>query len=90
MGNILHQLLVGHSPRGRARDEMKEEVRSKVRDGIPPIIHPALLSSKDPAIIALIHAINSCYQANPKERSDARTIATYLRKAVQTIYPTPS
>lgn len=80
--------MVGHSPRGRSREERKEEVRNQLRDGIPPVLHPALVSSQDPGIIALVQAIDNCYQPNPKDRSNARTIASNLRKTLEKLYPT--
>lgn len=90
LGNILYQLLVGHSARGRSIEDRKEEVRSTIKNGIPPWLSPSLVADEDPGISALVQAMSECYQPNPKDRSNARNIALNLRQAYELIYPTNS
>lgn len=87
LGNILFQLLGGHSPRGRSLPERVDLVRSQLIRGIPPPIHPRLLASEDPRIVALIQAINKCYHPNPQDRSDAGSIASDLLLVIKDLYP---
>lgn len=68
------------------------DIQKQVRDGIAPIldkIEDKMYSSNDnPAIVAMMNAIENCYQPNPKKRHSAREIAGILLKTMTEIEKT--
>ena len=88
LGNLIYLLLTGHSPRGQTDPNRLNEVRSFVQNGTPPVIDDFNLNSTDPLIVAMIAALQSCYEPNPKQRGTARDIAGILIRALDEIKST--
>jgi len=82
LGNLIFLLLTGHSPRGQTDPTRIDEVRNFVQNGAPPIIDDFYENSSDPLIAAMIQALNSCYEPDPKHRGSAREIAGILMQAL--------
>lgn len=82
LGNILFNILVGHSPRRPSRNETGwiEKVRTDVKAGIPPKFSDDDFS-KEPDIVAIVEAISRCYELDPRKRSSARDIVSILEQA---------
>lgn len=82
LGNLIFLLLTGHSPRGQTDPHRMDEVRKDVKIGIPPILDEFYENSSDPLIVAMVEALASCYEPDPKKRGSARHIAGILMQAL--------
>ena len=82
LGNIIYNLLTGHSPRGPTRQDRMQFQANQVKRGIPPILDKIYSTSNQPAVVAMREAVNKCYQPDPQKRSSAREIATGLLKVL--------
>ncbi|KAG7350775.1 protein kinase domain containing protein [Nitzschia inconspicua] len=84
LGNVLFHILTTHAPRGKMKKERMEEVRQKVRDGIPPaMLEPYATGSmsKNRIVKAFIKAMDLCFQADPSKRGTAIQVARIFHKA---------
>ena len=81
LGNLLFHILTTHSPRGKMKAYRMEAVRLEVLAGIPPPIPKEILSSKDPAVVAMKKGMEMCFAKDPKDRATAREVADLLMDA---------
>ncbi len=58
-----------------------EQQRENVRNGVPPKMPQKYSMSENPATKAMVTAIDQCYNPDPKERMNARDIASGLLDA---------
>jgi serine/threonine protein kinase len=84
-GNILQKFLTGHMPRGRIEKARATIVRAQVLEGHPPPMRSFIMKSKDPAIVAMRHAIELCLKPDPNERGSSREVATILLQGVKKV-----
>ena len=75
LGNLLHNTLTGHSPRGQTRKWRAAEVRESVLNGNMPNISVSYANSSDPSIIAILRAMQRCFEKRPEDRWSAKDIA---------------
>lgn len=78
LGNILYHTLTTHSARGRQRKERMDKVRPLVAAGVRPIIPELFANSTDPNVVAIIKAIDLCWEKDPKRRASAEEVASVL------------
>jgi len=81
LGSVIYDLLTGHSPRGKMKEELKAGVREKVLRGEPPTLPNYFEKSSDPAIKAMKNAMRKCWEKDPAKRASAKDIANDLMKA---------
>jgi serine/threonine protein kinase len=79
LGNVLFFLLTGRTPFFSMSSSKAEE---EIRKGKHPEIDASILNSKHPFHVSLRKAIEMCMVFDPEERTDARSVAAFLRKAL--------
>jgi hypothetical protein len=82
MGNIMYYLLTTHWLfEGYTRDEAVAKIVHQERSHIPP----ELLASEDPAVQAIVWAINACWSHSPHQRPPSRKISDFLKNELRRI-----
>ena len=81
LGGVLYHIWTTHSPTGKMKRYRMDEVRAKVRQGIPPRI------PEDKGIIgeAFTKAMKMCLRADPKERADIMEVTEVFLDAVEKV-----
>lgn len=82
LGNILYHTLTTHSSRGAQKAERMPEVRPIVAAGIRPEIPHVYRHGKDPNIMAMVQAIDLCWEKDPDKRASADEVAAILYDAL--------
>jgi serine/threonine protein kinase len=82
LGNILYHTLTTHSSRGAQTKDRMNQVRPIVAAGIRPNISSHYRSSKDPNVLAMVHAIDLCWEKDPNQRASAADVAAVLYEAL--------
>jgi serine/threonine protein kinase len=91
LGNVFYRLAVGASPwkRPGAKKVTPEEkvviAGLKRTNGTLPAIPDDIVSSPDPAVQALLQAMYSCYQFDPRKRPTAAQVVTMLSRSSASI-----
>jgi serine/threonine protein kinase len=85
LGNILYHTLTTHSGRGKQKKERMAEVRPIVAAGIRPEIPQLYADSADPSVIAMLKAIDMCWERDPGKRASAEEVAAVLYQALLNI-----
>eukprot|EP00547_Thalassionema_nitzschioides_P014364 CAMPEP_0194239832 /NCGR_PEP_ID=MMETSP0158-20130606/6176_1 /TAXON_ID=33649 /ORGANISM="Thalassionema nitzschioides, Strain L26-B" /LENGTH=232 /DNA_ID=CAMNT_0038974395 /DNA_START=774 /DNA_END=1468 /DNA_ORIENTATION=- len=69
LGNLLFSILTTRGPRGKMKTERMEYVRDQVMRGFVPIVEDEEINrSQDPALLAIRHAMDLCYEPDPAQR----------------------
>jgi serine/threonine protein kinase len=82
LGNILFHALTTHSPRGKLKKERMDIVRPDVARGVRPPIPPVYANDSNPAVVAMIKAIDLCWVKDPAKRGTAEEVAAILYNAL--------
>lgn len=82
LGNILYHTMTTHSSRGLQTKERMAAVRPIVAAGIRPVIPSHYRHSKDPNIVAMVQAIDLCWEKDSDKRASAAKVATILFDAL--------
>lgn len=78
LGSVLHFLLLGTRPYGKMK---RRDAAATLARGIPPELPQDLVRAADPAVAALVDAIERCHAPHPRDRPPAREIADALGAA---------
>ena len=78
LGNILYHTLTTHSARGKQHKERMDQVRPQVAANVRPEIPIVFRNSTDPSVVAMLQAMDLCWQTNPAERGTAEQVAAIL------------
>lgn len=78
LGNLIFHILTTRAPRGKMKRERMDTVRQVVAKGIRPVLDAEFTKSKDPAIKALVQAMELCHEPDPKRRPSSRDVASIL------------
>jgi len=86
LGNLLFSILTTRSPRGKMKAYRLEYVRDQVMRGVAPVVeNEEINQSEDPALLAIRHAMNLCYEPNPEQRPTSSQVAQLLLDALKNI-----
>jgi serine/threonine protein kinase len=93
LGNLYYRMLTGLNPwrrpdADRLYDEDKVKVArlKKIHGAIPPMPNEIIVQAQtDPAIHAILHAMQLCYRFDPTERPNAVDIVKYLDDALRSV-----
>lgn len=86
MGHIFFRLICGHEPWNKLEPggkPSKEAINEKVKQGKLPSIPDFVMKTEDPEVAAIREAMLDCYQADPKNRPNARDIAKKLEVVLE-------
>jgi len=90
LGNILYHTLTTHSGRGKQKKERMAAIRPLVAAGIRPKIPDVYANSTDPNVIAMVKAIDLCWEKDPADRGTAEEVAAVLYEALLNIRSVPA
>ncbi|GKY91588.1 hypothetical protein MPSEU_000130700 [Mayamaea pseudoterrestris] len=85
LGAILFHILTTHSPRGKMKKEMMEDVRADVVRGVAPVLPPPFDNMTDSVTMAFKKAMDRCFVVDHKERATADEIVDILFQALMKV-----
>eukprot|EP00986_Skeletonema_menzelii_P014818 scaffold10345_cov144-Skeletonema_menzelii.AAC.1 len=86
MGSLIYHILHGYEVWDDV--ETSEKAQQKVMDGELPKIEDKYKKSDDPAIKAILDAIDMCYVYDPEKRAKAWDVSSFLEKKLDEIKQT--
>ena len=81
MGNIFYSLLTGRWP---FENRKTKEAQRLIKNNQRPPIDDAIRESDDPLDVAMLKAIERCWEQDPVERASAREIEKFLETELAT------
>ena len=82
MGNIFYSLLTGRWP---FENRKTKEAQRLIKNNQRPPIDDAMKESDDPLDVAMVKAIERCWEQDPVERASAREIEQFLETELATL-----
>ena len=85
LGHIFYTLLHTEEPFGEIKDSNK--VQQLVVQGLRPNVTDEIANSQDPAVQAILTAMNMCHAYDAKKRATARQVEQLLKQKLEEIEP---